>query len=483
MIKLFNIKGGDLSMRLDEHFFKNALPEVSFLYKSFPEDMNFCIDSRKLQKGDFFIALEGALCDGHDFIVEAVDKGAAGLIIAENKKSCLEKISKTILSKMAVVIVPNPKTALIKLAAAWRAQFSYPVIGITGSVGKTSTKETLCNILDLHGTRYTASFGNQNTILGLALSILTMRPEHEVAIFELGINKRGEMSQLVALAKPTSALITCIGHAHMEGLGSISDIAAEKRDIFSLFKEDNIGVINGDQSLLSQIAYCHPVIKFGSKTTNQIQARKIYQGSNYVSFILKLYGEKFRIMLKTNHNGAVFNTLAAVSLAHLLKVPSQTIVDAIQMPVIVAGRFEQRMLKDGNGIIINDCYNASPESMKAALLALQKIETSAKKIAVLGDMGELGINSPFWHRQLGRFLRKVPTLQRVILVGSLVEWTKKTVPVGLRLEHVANWQEAVTLLEKSLERDSLVLVKGSRALGLDNLVNAMADKNDTRGIS
>jgi UDP-N-acetylmuramyl pentapeptide synthase len=98
-------------------------------------------------------------------------------------------------------------------------------------------------------------------------------------------------------------------------------------------------------------------------------------------------------------------------------------------------------------------------------------------------MGELGINSPFWHRQLGRFLRKVPTLQRVILVGSLVEWTKKTVPVGLRLEHVANWQEAVTLLEKSLERDSLVLVKGSRALGLDNLVNAMADKNDTRGIS
>lgn len=470
-------------MRLDEHFFKNALPEVSFLYKVFPEDMSFCIDSRKLEKGDVFIALEGALFDGHDFVAEVVEKGAAGLVIAESKKSCLEKISKTVLSKMVVVIVANPRAALLQLATAWRAQFSYPVICITGSVGKTSTKEMLCNILDLNGMRYTASLGNQNTLIGLALSILAMRPEHEVAIFELGINKRGEMAQLVAMAKPTSALITCIGHAHMEGLGSIADIAAEKRDIFSLFKEDNIGIINGDQPLLSYIAYCHPVIKFGSKTTNQIQARKIFQGSNYVSFILKLYGEKFRIILKTNHNGAVFNTLAAVSLAHLLKVSSQTIVDAIQMPLIVAGRFEQRTLKNGNGIIINDCYNASPESMKAALLALQKIETGAKKIAVLGDMGELGINSPFWHRQLGRFLRKVPTLQKVILVGSLVEWTKKTIPVGLPIEHVANWQEAATLLEKSLKQESLVLVKGSRALGLDNLVNAMSNINDTSGIS
>jgi UDP-N-acetylmuramoyl-tripeptide--D-alanyl-D-alanine ligase len=477
------IKGGDLSMRLDEHFLKNALPEVSFLYKVFPEDISFCIDSRKLEKGDVFIALEGAVFDGHDFIADVVQKGAAGLIIAESKKNCLAKIAKTLLENIVVMLVPNTRSALIQLATAWRAQFSYPVICITGSVGKTSTKEMLCNILDVHGIFYAASSGNHNTMIGLALSILTMREEHHVAIFELGINKRGEMAHLVAMAKPTVALVTCIGHAHMEGLGSIVDIAAEKRDIFSLFKEHNIGIINGDQSLLAQISYGHPVIKFGSKTTNQIQARKIYQGSTHVSFILKLYGEKFRITLKTNHNGAVFNTLAAVSLAHLLNVPSQTIVDAIQMPVVVAGRFEQRSLKNGNGVIINDCYNASPESMKAALLALQKIETSATKIAVLGDMGELGINSPFWHRQLGRFLRKVPTLQSVILVGSLVEWTKKTIPVGLPVEHVANWQEATNILQNSLTNDSLILVKGSRMVGLDNLVNSMAHKSDTRDIS
>lgn len=470
-------------MRLDEYFLKNAVPGIFFEYKNFPEDMNFCIDSRTLEKGDIFVALEGAKFDGHDFLNDVIKKGAAGLIINDEKKNCLDKISKTVLNTMAVMTVPNTRTALMQLATAWRLQFSYPVICITGSVGKTSTKEMICAIFDLHGMSYVASSGNHNTALGLSLSILGMRAEHQIAIFELGINKRGEMAQLVAIARPTIGLITCIGHAHMEGLGSITDIAAEKRDVFSLFKEDNIGIINGDQPLLSYVAYSHPVIKFGSKTTNQVQARKIHQGSNHVSFVLKLYGEKFRISLKTNHNGAVFNALAAASLAHLLKVPSKTIVDAIQMEVIVAGRFEQRALKNGNGIIINDCYNASPESMKAALLALQKIETASEKIAVLGDMGELGINSPFWHRQLGRFLRKVPTLKKVILVGSLVEWTKKTVPVGLSIEHVANWQEAATLLENTVSKSSLVLVKGSRAMGLDNLVDVMAEKNDNCAVS
>jgi UDP-N-acetylmuramoyl-tripeptide--D-alanyl-D-alanine ligase len=460
-------------MRLDEQFFRNALQEAVIEYSNFPEDVNFCIDSRKLEKGDIFVALEGAVHDGHAFINDVVEKGAAGLIIAQAKKSCLKTISSARLASMCVVLVSNTRSALIALATAWRAQFSYPVVCITGSVGKTTTKEVLCNILEIQGKHFVASTGNHNTLIGLSLSILTMSPEHEMAIFELGINKRGEMKELVKLAHPTIALVTCVGHAHMEGLGSIADIAAEKRDIFSLFKEDNIGVINGDQPLLAQVSYSHPVVKFGSKTTNQVQARKVQQGSDSVSFILKLYGQKFKIILKTNHNGAVYNTLAAVSLAHLLKVPTETIITALQRPVIVAGRFEHRPLKAGNGVMINDCYNASPESIKAALLALQKIETPAQKIAVLGDMGELGINSAFWHRQLGRFLRKVPSLGRVILVGALVEWTKKTVPVNLPIEHVANWKEAAQLLEKSLPDNSLILVKGSRVMGLDNLVSTL----------
>ena len=424
-------------MHLSEHFLKNALPGISFVSEIFPEFAQFSTDTRTLQQGDIFIALEGLQYDGHDFVEQAVNIGAVGLFIAESKKGCLKKIDTALLKKILIAVVPNTKTALLQLARAWRDQFAYPVVGITGSVGKTSTRERLTSILDHNKTNYVATTGNQNNSIGVALSVLKMRADHEVAVFELGINKRGEMAQLVAIAKPTTALITGIGHAHMEGLGSIVDIAAEKRDIFSLFKEDNIGIINGDQLLLTNIAYRHPVIKFGSKTTNQIQARKIRIESDNTSFILKMYNEKYKITLESSHSGAVFNTLAAIAMAHLLKVPTPVILKSIQKKLVVESRFEQRQLNSGKGFMIDDCYNASPESMKAALLALQKLETKAQKVAVLGDMLELGVNSPFWHRQLGRFLRKVPTLKKVYLVGNLVEWTKKTVPVGLAVEHAA----------------------------------------------
>ena len=134
-------------------------------------------------------------------------------------------------------------------------------------------------------------------------------------------------------------------------------------------------------------------------------------------------------------------------------------MEAIQKKFVVERRFEQLPLKAGKGVVIDDCYNASPESMKAALLALQKLETRAQKFAILGDMLELGVNSPFWHRQLGRFLRKVPTLKKVYLVGNLVEWTKKTVPVGLAVEHVATWQDALTMVKADLKDEAVVLVK------------------------
>ena len=152
-------------------------------------------------------------------------------------------------------------------------------------------------------------------------------------------------------------------------------------------------------------------------------------------------------------------------------LPHVKIIEAIQEPIEVPGRFERRALKIGNGTIISDCYNANPESMKAALIAFQHIETSSAKIAVLGDMLELGINSPFWHRQIGRFFRKVPSLKKVILVGNLVQWVEKTLPLNVKAERVGTWQEAEHSLNQMIgERDHLILVKGSGGVGLLNLV-------------
>ena len=144
------------------------------------------------------------------------------------------------------------------------------------------------------------------------------------------------------------------------------------------------------------------------------------------------------------------------------------------MPLTLSGRFVERPMKSGKGMIIDDCYNANPESMKAALLAFERIDTTSKKIVVIGDMLELGVNSPFWHRQIGRFLRKAPSLRNVILVGSLVEWTKKTIPVNVKVEHVANWKEAQVVLEKKMDKDSMVLIKGSLGMKLKNLVNELS---------
>lgn len=460
-------------MHWNEQFIRSAIPEVQFYNAQFPAIAGVSIDSRTLKKGELFVALSGNCTDGHEYVSDALKKGAAGLIIEAEKKECLKKCDSALLKQALVLLVSNTMDALVQLARTWRSQFSYPVVGITGSVGKTSTKELLCTILSLNRTNYLATPGNNNTIIGVSLAILSMRPEHEVAIFEMGISKRGEMAKMVQVVKPTTAIITSVGHAHMEGLGSIHDIALEKREIFSAFKEDNIGVINGDQPLLSQVAYHHPVIKFGSKTTNQVQARKINVESNSSSFVLKLYGQKYKVSLPTNHTGAVNNALGAMTLGYLLKVPTETLLKAVQMPVIVAGRFEKRPLKSNKGTIINDCYNANPESMKAALLAFEKLDTKARKIAILGDMLELGVNSPFWHRQLGRFLRKVPSLKKLILVGTMTEWTEKTVPVSLPVQRVKSWKEAQELLQQELKDESMILVKGSNGLHLSNIIDAL----------
>jgi len=465
-----------MAICFDEQFIRRVLPECTMIAQGLPTDVRFSVDTRTLQPGDIFIAMQGMQSDGHAFIHEALKKGAAGLLIAHDNHAMLKKIDGVLLEKKWILSVFDPLDALVRLAIAWRAEFNYPVIAITGSVGKTSTKEMLSNILTVHGMPHIASQGNQNTKIGISLNILRMRSEHQAAIFEVGINKRNEMAQLSFILKPSCAIITSIGHCHMEGLGSLADIALEKRDVFKNFTEQNIGIVNGDVSALAHVSYAHPVVKFGSKTTNQIQARKIRIANSTVTFVMKIYRNKHTVTLSKPHTGVVFNALASTAAAHLLGVPHATILKAIQQPQHVVGRFEQRNLKERKGTIINDCYNANPESMKAALLAFQSIETSAKKIAVLGDMLELGVNSPFWHRQLGRFLRKVPSLTHVILVGNLIKWTKKTAPAGITVEVVPTWVEAVERLGSKIDEESVVLVKGSNGVGLRNLVDAFTEK-------
>lgn len=466
-------------MSLDQDFFKYAVPEAKVRGK-LENKHTFSIDSRTIEPGQIFIALKGKNTDGHNYLTQAIKNGASGIIVNldESRKldKTLEEIKPEIKNNLFIAQVPDTFNALLDLADAWRTQFDCQVVGITGSVGKTSTKEILSNILLASGTEFMASVSNQNTLLGAALNILRVRQEHKVAIFEMGISKAGEMERMAKFVKPTVAVITGIGHSHMEGLGSFEDIANEKRNIFKYFKSENIGIINGDQAILSNISFTHPVVRFGFKTVNQVEARKVQINSDAIYFILKLYNERLPITLATNHTGRINNSLAAAAVAYILGINSKHIVKGIEAPVKTSGRFEYLNLKNNKGVIINDAYNANPESMKAALLAFEKMESQGKKIVVLGDMLELGINGPFWHKQLGRFLHKLSSLDHIILVGELVSTIKSEKANSLDhnnidISYAPNWQEATNILNSKIGNNSLVLVKGSHGMQLSNLVN------------
>ncbi len=455
-------------MHIDRSFVAHTLPHAEII-GNWPINAQFYTDSRLFTPGNVFVALQGARVDGHAYVQEVIAQGARACIIATNKKESLSALIKN--NSICFVIVDNPAEALIELARAWRNTFTIPMIGITGSINKTSTKEMLAQIMQTANISFVKSEGNQNTMIGISMHLLRMRSNHKVGIFEMGVTKPGEVKKLTELVRPTTAIITTIGHSHCEGLGSLHDVAAEKRQIFSCFTETNIGIINGDVPLLSSISYNHPVIKFGCKTNNQIQARKVQINDNTTIFNLKIYNRKYTVTLPSNHPSRVMAALASATAAHIVGISDDAIVEGIQKPLVVPGRFQHIELPQHKSTLIHDAYNASPESMKAAITSFDKIASSKPKIAVLGDMLELGINSAYWHRQIGKLLRKSKSISQVILVGEQIKHALKTMPQAIKIKHVSNWQEASMILVQELHRnDAYVLLKASRGIGLDNIV-------------
>ena len=476
-------------MIMSKEFFTKALASVSFsvgksdgslsVYHEVEDDVfkevDLCIDSRALVPGELFFALQGTQSDGHEFIVPALENGASGIVISDKEK--LKAVPSYLLENKIIIQVADTYQALIALAKAWRQRLTIPMVAITGSVGKTSTKEMTRFILEQAGVNVYASFKNQNNLLGLCLNILKVKQSHEVAVFEVGINERGEMEEMVDILRPTLALITCIAHAHGQGLGSLPGIFAEKRLIFKHLTVSDVGIIFGDQDIFLQASYHHPIAKFGFKTKNQVQARKVCitsneQGDFLTSFVLKWYGYKETVTIKGNHRGMVSNVLAASTIAYLLRVPFEVIVRALPIYNGVEQRFEIKKIVKNRGCLISDCYNANPESMKAALLAFNQMETKGAKIAVLGDMLELGHKELYWHRQIGRVLRKMQGIDRLILVGDRARHIAQTAPSWLPVLLAHDWQEAGQLLEQSLigGGQNLVLVKASHGVQLGKMV-------------
>lgn len=457
----------------NKKFLMTVLPDA-VVEGEFPlAPSSWVIDSRKVLPGAAFVALKGAVTDGHLFIADAIARGARVVVMDRANRACIDSLSSQTVSQTCFVLVQSPEDALVRLAAAWRAQFAIPVVGVTGSVGKTTTKELIAAMAALGGKSCLYSSGNYNTLLGAAMTLLELRHNHDCAVLEMGISQRGEMARLADLIRPTLGVITQVAHQHLDGLGSLNDIAAEKRAIFTHFKPDDIGIINGDQPLLSGVSYAHPVVRFGCKLTNQVQARRVDNDGARLRCLLKIYHERFQLDLPTPHRGWLMSALASATAAHFLGVDGLSIVEAIQTMPPVRGRFQALSLKRFKGTVIDDAYNANPESMKEALITFEKLEMPGEKIAILGDMLGLGANGAFWHRQIGRFLRRAPSIEHVILVGEQVKAAEKTMPRWVTYQVVPRWEDAEALLESYLVRESAILVKGSRDVGLQQLVNRL----------
>jgi UDP-N-acetylmuramoyl-tripeptide--D-alanyl-D-alanine ligase len=489
-------------MRLERSFLQAALPDATFMYGrqilaasdvlwdaiDNTTDIPVSIDSRTLEQDDFFITLKGLVVDAHTFLEAALKKGASGALIAQDRVHLLSTFAPELIAKKFFIVVDNTETAFILLAKAWRDLLTCPVIGVTGSVGKTTTKEMLRSILKAANIPSYVSYKNYNTVIGVSYNLLRAPRASQAVVLEMGISVKGEMQQEAAIVRPDYAVITAIAHCHLEGLGgTIQAVSHEKRQIFSQFTAKNVGIIHGDQPLLTDSNYAHPIAKFGLKTRNQVQGRKIsvrQQGDGvlYVDFVLKLYGDKAPVTLTGCPQDAVMNALAASTVAYFLKIPLSAIVQGLENYRSFDSRFQLQKLKDNKGLLLNDCYNANPTSMRAALLAFSQLTAKGPKIAVLGDMRELGDKQAYWHRQVGRIVGKVEDLAALVLVGNLAKEIARTLPRDIDVSFAADWQEAVGKLRAHLTTENmLVLVKASNGVNLENLVNDVAEPVGTVG--
>lgn len=345
-------------------------------------------DTRKLMPGQLFIALEGVR-DGHDFIGTAMENGAAAVLC----KHCPEGVP--------AIIVENPRIALGQIAAGERQRLGMKVVGVTGSVGKSTTKEMIAAVL--RGTyRVSKTPANFNNDLGLPMAILAMPDSTEVAVLEMGMNHFREIAYLSNIARPDVGVIINVGTMHIEHLGSREGILQAKLEILEGMTEETPLFVNGDNDLLDAWSAEHKAIRFGMKETCAIRAEDISEEAGNIGYTVRTSDHSFRVELPLEGMHYVSDSLAAVSVGLHMGVMPDQITERLKAFQTMEGR--QEIFEAKGMTIIKDCYNAGPESMAAALTVLGK--RKGRRIAVLGDMLELGECAPAEHRRVGMLAQK-----------------------------------------------------------------------------
>ena len=449
-------------------------------------------DSRSINAGDLFVALQGPNFDGSAFVNGAAQAGAvaaminqrteAGVLRTEQQKGFPQSLShqSSVLSpQLPLLLVEDTRLALGKLAAHWRQQFDIPLIAITGSNGKTTVKEMLASILRAAtgaDDAVLATIGNLNNDIGMPLTLLKLRDHHRYAVIEMGMNHTGEIKYLSDLARPDVAVINNAGSAHLAGLGTVEAVARAKGEIFSGLSAQGVAVINADDlyaPLWRKLVGRCRIIDFGLEKNRVVHAQwqpKIDGAQLVVTTPRGSFNAQLRV--PGEHN--VRNALAAISAALALDVPLNAMSRGLENFYGVSGRMQRKVAMHG-ATLIDDSYNANPSSVRAALKVL--VQSSGKKILVLGDMGELGEGAVQLHEEIGEEAHLLGVNQ-LLALGELTRHTVQKFGAGAR--HFERIEDLLAALDKNLDVDTTVLVKGSRFMQMERVVLHCVDVVDVR---
>ncbi len=427
-------------------------------------------DSRKLEAGQLFVALKGEHFDGHDYARDVLKQRAAAVLLSHE------------VDALPAVLVDDTRLALGRLAAYWRQKFSIPVVAITGSNGKTSVKEMLAAILRVAAgseDAVLATQGNLNNDLGLPLTLLRLRETHRYAVVEMGMNHAGEISYLTQIGCPDVALINNATSAHLGGLGSVEGVAKAKGEIFEGLVADGTAVINMDDAFAGfwqTLAAGHKVRTFGLNTGADVTAEYSLKADGSEVHLSTPAGEQsFRLPVPGLHN--IRNALAATAAALSVGASLDAIATGLTGFGGVKGRLQRKPGQQG-ALIIDDTYNANPASMRAAIDVLA--HQSGKRLLVMGDMGELGENEQALHAELGIYA-KAAGLDGLYALGALAEQAVQA--YGSGASHYDTVESLTTALLPELAPDTTVLVKGSRFMRMERVVDLLQEQKENHHVA
>lgn len=432
---------------------------------------NFIIDSRFITEGDCFVAIKGENSNGNQFLEMALEKGASVCLVDEKPDTkVLEKYN-----CRTIIKVDNTVKALQEIAKYKRSLYDIPVVAVTGSVGKTSTKDIIANVLS---KKYNVlkTEGNFNNHLGLPLTLLKLR-DHTAVVVEMGMNHFREISVLTDIARPTIAVITNIGTSHIGNLGSRQNILKAKLEILEGLQEGGKVIINNDNDLLNNWAQTvdrRNVFMYGIENKSDFSPYNIQENNNGTIYEINIKDKEYIVKVPVMGRHFIYNSLCAISVASALNIEPEKIIQGIENFKLTAKRMDFRNL--GNGaIVLADYYNASYDSMKSALEVVRDYK-SKRKIAVLGDMLELGEYSEKLHKDVGTevYNNKIDIL---ITVGKLAKYiAKKAKELGTKeIYECVNNAEAANILKQKIKEGDLILLKASNGMNFGEILEGIEE--------